>query len=33
MAYVSEVKASITSIVQNKKEGNWLSRSLGKFFR
>lgn len=33
MAYVSEVKASITSIVQDKKEGNWLSRSLGKFFK
>lgn len=33
MAYVAEVKASITQIVQNKKEGNWLSRSLGKFFR
>ncbi len=33
MAYVSEVKASITTVVENKKEGNWLSRSLGKFFR
>lgn len=33
MAYVAEVKASITSIVQNKKEGNWLSRSLGRFFK
>lgn len=33
MAYVSEIKASITSIVQNKKEGGWLSRSLGKFFK
>lgn len=32
MAYVSEVKSSITHIVQNKKEGNWLSRSLGRFF-
>ena len=33
MAYVSEVKTSITSIVQNRKEGNWLSRSLGRFFK
>lgn len=32
MAYVAEVKASITHIVENKKEGNWLSRSLGRFF-
>jgi hemerythrin len=32
MAYVSEVKPSITHIVQNKKEGNWLSRSLSRFF-
>lgn len=33
MAYVSEVKASITTIVENKKEGNWLSRSIGKYFK
>lgn len=33
MAYVAEVKASITHIVQNKTEGNWLSRSLGRFFK
>lgn len=33
MAYVNEVKASIHRIVENKKEGNWLSRSLGRFFK
>lgn len=33
MAYVSEVNASITHIVQDKKEGGWISRSLGRFFR
>lgn len=33
MAYVTEVKASIHRIVENKKEGNWLSRSLGRFFK
>lgn len=32
MAYVTAVKGSIHQIVENKKEGNWLSRSLGKFF-
>ena len=32
MAYVAEVSASMTNIVANKKEGNWLSRSLGRFF-
>ncbi len=33
MAYVAEVKSSITLIVQDKKEGNWLSRSLGRFLK
>lgn len=33
MAYVSDVKARITTVIQNKKEGNWLSRSLGKYFK
>lgn len=33
MAYVQEVNASINRIVENKKEGNWLSRSLGRFFK
>lgn len=33
MAYVSEVKANITSIVKDKKEGGWLSSSLGRFFK
>jgi len=33
MAYVSEVNAKITSVIQNKKEGNWLGRSLGRFFK
>ena len=33
MAYVSEVKTRIFDIVQDKKEGNWLSRSLGRFFK
>ncbi len=33
MAYVAEVQASITRIVENKSEGNWLSRSLGRFFK
>jgi hemerythrin len=32
MAYVSEVKTSMTQIVQNKKEGSWLGRSLRRFF-
>ncbi len=33
MAYVTEVKASIDRIVSDKKEGGWLSRSLGKLFK
>ncbi len=33
MAYVKEVNARINHIVENKKEGNWLSRSLGRFFK
>ncbi len=33
MAYVSEVKANIDRIVNDKKEGGWLSRSLGKLFK
>lgn len=33
MAYVTEVKASIHQIVENKNEGNWLSRSLRRFFK
>jgi hemerythrin len=33
IAYVSEVNASIKNIVKDKKEGSWLSNSLGKFFR
>lgn len=33
MAYVAEVKASIDKIVSDKKEGGWLSRSLGKLFK
>lgn len=30
--YVSEVKSSITKLVQDKKEGGWLSRTLNRFF-
>lgn len=33
MAYVADVKANMTDIVQDKKEGSWLSRSLGSFFK
>lgn len=33
MAYVSEVRGSIDGVVQDKKDGNWLSRSLGRFFK
>jgi hemerythrin len=33
MAYVNEVRASIDHIVKDKKEGGWLSRSLGSIFR
>lgn len=33
MAYVAEVKNSINHIVENKKEGHWLNRSLRRFFR
>lgn len=33
MAYVSAVRESMERIIENKKEGGWLSRSLGKFFR
>lgn len=33
MAYVSEVRASLTSMVQDKKEEDWISRSLGRFFK
>lgn len=30
--YVAEVQASITKLVQDRKEDGWLSRTLGKFF-
>jgi hemerythrin len=33
MAYVSVLKANIIKIVQDKKEGSWLNRSLGRFFK
>lgn len=33
MAYVSEVKTNVTNVIQDKKNGGWLSRSLGKFFK
>jgi len=33
MAYVTAVNTSITNIVQDKKEGGWISRSLGRFFK
>lgn len=33
MAYVSSVSANIAKIVQDKKEGSWISRSLGRFFK
>jgi hemerythrin len=33
MAYVSEIRASLNNIVQDKKEGSWISRSLGRFFK
>lgn len=33
MAYVSEVNANITGLVGDKKEGSWLSQSLGRFFK
>lgn len=33
MAYVASVNTNIINIVQDRKEGNWLSRALGKFFK
>lgn len=33
MAYMSEVKANISDIVQDEKEGGWLSNSLRRFFK
>lgn len=33
MAYVTAVNPTLTKLAQDNKEGNWLSRSLGKFFR
>jgi hemerythrin len=33
MAYVSEVKTSLLNIVEDRNDGGWLSRSLGRFFR
>ncbi|HEY0666418.1 MAG TPA: bacteriohemerythrin [Gallionella sp.] len=33
MGYVNEVRASIDHIVNDKKEGGWLSRSLSKMFK
>jgi hemerythrin len=33
MAYVAEVGKTANNIIQDKKEGNWLSRSLGRFFK
>ncbi|MDQ1313901.1 MAG: hemerythrin [Pseudomonadota bacterium] len=33
MAYVSEVKASMTNIVKDKNKKGWLSASLGRFFK
>jgi hemerythrin len=33
MAYVSQAKTSMVHIIENKKESNWLSRSLGRFFK
>jgi hypothetical protein len=33
MGYVNEVRTSIDRIVDDKKEGGWLSRSLGKMFK
>lgn len=33
MAYVADVRASVTSIVQDRKKGNWVSRSLARFFK
>lgn len=32
MDYIREARSKIGRIVQNKQEGNWLSRALGKFF-
>lgn len=31
--YVSEVKASITNIIDDNNEGGWLSKSLRRFFK
>lgn len=33
MAYVSDVRASVDDIVQDRKEGNWIRRSLARFFK
>lgn len=33
MAYVSEVSSNIARIVQDRKEGSWINRSLGRFFK
>jgi hemerythrin len=33
MTYVSAVRANIRQVLRDKKEGNWLSRSLEQFFK
>jgi len=33
MAYVSAVSVNIHHVIQDKQEGNWLSRSLAQFFK
>lgn len=33
MAYVSDVRASILKIVENRSQGGWVSRALGRFFK
>ncbi len=33
MAYAAEVRASMKSVVEDKKSGGWLSGALGKFFK
>ena len=32
-SYVADVKTSIASLVEDKKETGWLSRALGRFFK
>jgi hemerythrin len=33
MAYVAEVKSGMNQLVEDKKEGSWIGRTLARFFR